>query len=101
MNDYFHQCLAVCRNLHNQGVSLNPEINPHAAAITADKLIYSYAIEMVSSTALIIHQLVFSSFNESGIIIVKTSHWFQIIRNKGHSSFKVGLNVFFISSHTF
>ena len=47
MNDYFHQCLAVCRNLHNQGVSLNPEINPHAAAITADKLIYSYAIEMV------------------------------------------------------
>ena len=47
MNDYFHQCLAVCRNLHNQGVSLNPEINPHAAAITADKLIYNYAIEMV------------------------------------------------------
>lgn len=52
MNDYFHQCLAVCRNLHNQGVSLNPEINPHAAAITADKLIYNYAIEMCQTAAL-------------------------------------------------
>ena len=50
MNNYYHQCLSVCRHLHNKGVGIGPDVNPHSAAITADKLIYSYAIEMVMSS---------------------------------------------------
>ncbi len=47
MNNYYHQCLNLCKHLHSKGVGTDPEVNPQNAATTADKLIYSYAIEMV------------------------------------------------------
>lgn len=52
MNNYYHQCLNLCRQLHFKGVGHHPDVNPHHAAITADKLIYSYAIEMCQTAAL-------------------------------------------------
>ena len=51
MNSYYHQCLSVCKYLHQKGMMpQNPELGPHAASISADKLIYTHAIEMVSVT---------------------------------------------------
>lgn len=52
MNNYYHQCLNLCRQLHCKGVGHHPDVNPHHAATTADKLIYSYAIEMCQTAAL-------------------------------------------------
>jgi hypothetical protein len=45
MNDYYHQCLNVCRSLHAKGVAFT--LDPLGVTTTADKLIYSHAIEMV------------------------------------------------------
>jgi serine/threonine protein kinase len=52
MNNYYHQCLNLCKHLHSKGVSNNPDVNPQNAAVTADKLVYSYAIEMCQTAAL-------------------------------------------------
>ncbi|ELU07767.1 hypothetical protein CAPTEDRAFT_170802 [Capitella teleta] len=50
MNDYYHQCLNICRSLHAKGVAFTPD--PSGVTTTADKLIYSHAIEMCQTAAL-------------------------------------------------
>lgn len=47
MNSHYHQCLALCKHLHDRGVKLYPEVSPTNAAITADRLIYVHAVELV------------------------------------------------------
>ena len=47
MNSHYHQCLSLCKHLHERGVKLYPEVSPTNAAITADRLIYIHAIEIV------------------------------------------------------
>lgn len=51
MNSYYHQCLSVCKQLHNKGIPEN-ETELNTATITADKLIYSHAIELCQTAAL-------------------------------------------------
>ncbi len=53
MNSHYHQCLAQCKHLHQLGVNLHPDVSPTMAAVTADKLIYNHAIEMVRQNLII------------------------------------------------
>lgn len=48
MNNHYHRCLAMCRQLHRLGFTSHSSFSPQLIAITADKLIYNYAIELVS-----------------------------------------------------
>ena len=48
MNNYYHECLCVCKYLRRNDLLSEPV--DCQANITADKLIYTHAIEMVSNT---------------------------------------------------
>ncbi|XP_064620250.1 serine/threonine-protein kinase ULK2-like isoform X2 [Lineus longissimus] len=52
MNSLYHQCLSVCKHLHRKGIPPVSGLNPETTTITAEKLIYSYAIEMCQTAAL-------------------------------------------------
>jgi len=53
LNEYYRQCLSVCKQLHQKEVVLETSGGEAGgggggtATVTADKLLYSYAIEMV------------------------------------------------------
>jgi len=51
LNRYYKHCLSVCKQLHqNDDFMLNSmDAVVQSAAVTADKLLYSYAIELVGS----------------------------------------------------
>ena len=53
MNVYYRKCLRLCKQLHKGGMIRMNEMSPEDASITADKLIYSYAIEQVSHSRLV------------------------------------------------
>ncbi|KAK2144674.1 hypothetical protein NP493_4147g00003 [Ridgeia piscesae] len=49
MNAFYHQCLCVCKFLHNKSSAVRgADVTSVTATVTADRLIYSHAIEMVS-----------------------------------------------------
>lgn len=48
LNERFRQALSVCKELNSSGAVTS--VDPRTSTITADKLIYNYAIEMVSIT---------------------------------------------------
>lgn len=50
LNDYYKHCLSVCKQLHQNGDSVLDSMDSvvQSAALTADQLLYSYAIELVS-----------------------------------------------------
>jgi len=50
LNDYYKHCLSVCKQLHQNGDSVLDSMDSvvQSAAVTADKLLYSYAIELVN-----------------------------------------------------
>ncbi|XP_068205911.1 serine/threonine-protein kinase unc-51 isoform X3 [Palaemon carinicauda] len=50
LNDRFRQALGVCKELNSTGAVT--AVDPRTSSITADKLIYNYAIEMCQSAAL-------------------------------------------------
>nr|XP_053639461.1 serine/threonine-protein kinase unc-51-like isoform X4 [Cherax quadricarinatus] len=50
LNDRFRQALSVCKELNSSGAVT--AVDPRTSTITADKLIYNYAIEMCQSAAL-------------------------------------------------
>ncbi|XP_064613166.1 serine/threonine-protein kinase unc-51-like [Liolophura sinensis] len=52
MNNHYHRCLAMCRQLHRLGFTSHSSFSPQLIAITADKLIYNYAIELCQTAAL-------------------------------------------------
>ncbi|CAH1802813.1 unnamed protein product [Owenia fusiformis] len=52
MSEKYHTCLKMCKSLHNKGVTQVDGMDPESLAVTADKLIYNYAIEMCQSAAL-------------------------------------------------
>lgn len=60
LNERFRQALGVCKELNGSGCGLAND--PRTSSITADKLIYNYAIEMVSSkflyTYTVVHQII-------------------------------------------
>jgi len=51
LNGLYKHCLSVCKQLHQNGDSMLDSMDTvvqSAATVTADKLLYSYAIELVS-----------------------------------------------------
>nr|XP_045593425.1 serine/threonine-protein kinase unc-51-like isoform X2 [Procambarus clarkii] len=50
LNDRFRQALSICKELNSSGAVT--AVDPKTSTITADKLIYNYAIEMCQSAAL-------------------------------------------------
>lgn len=50
LNERFRQALSVCKELNSSGAVT--AVDPRTSTITADKLIYNYAIEMCQSAAL-------------------------------------------------
>lgn len=50
LNDRFRQALGICKELNSSGAVT--AVDPRTSTITADKLIYNYAIEMCQSAAL-------------------------------------------------
>ncbi|CAL4075490.1 unnamed protein product [Meganyctiphanes norvegica] len=50
LNERFKQALGVCKELNSSGTVTG--VDPRTSTITADKLIYNYAIEMCQSAAL-------------------------------------------------
>ena len=49
MNQHYHMCVTVSRQLQQRlGSSVQSALSPQIVIATADKLIYNYAIEMVS-----------------------------------------------------
>lgn len=52
MNERYHLCLRMCKVLHGQNLLQAVGVDPAASEITADRLIYNYAIEMCQSAAL-------------------------------------------------
>jgi len=51
LNRYYKHCLSVCKQLHRSDDSMLNSIDAviQSATVTADKLLYSYAIELVGS----------------------------------------------------
>ena len=48
MNEHYHVCVTVSRQLqHRLGSAVQSALSPQMVIATADKLIYNYAIEMV------------------------------------------------------
>ena len=57
LNDRFRQALGVCKELNSSGPVTS--VDPRTSSITADKLIYNYAIEMVSYICFLYQYLYF------------------------------------------
>ncbi|KAK2181741.1 hypothetical protein NP493_383g02026 [Ridgeia piscesae] len=52
MNAFYHQCLCVCKFLHNKSSAVRgADVTSVTATVTADRLIYSHAIEMCQTAA--------------------------------------------------
>jgi len=49
LNHYYKHCLSVCKQLHQNDDFMLDSMDAvvQSAAVTADKLLYSYAIELV------------------------------------------------------
>lgn len=52
MKKHYHHCVTVCRSLNNPSSLQSSGVNLANFSITADQLIYNYAIEMCQSAAL-------------------------------------------------
>ncbi|XP_076364482.1 serine/threonine-protein kinase unc-51-like isoform X4 [Tachypleus tridentatus] len=52
MKEQFHYCLNMCKALNSPGILQAAGVDPTTYTITADQLIYHYAIEMCQSAAL-------------------------------------------------
>ena len=52
LNDRYHMCLAKCRGLYDRGILQAPGVEPDTSMITADKLMYSYAIDLCQTAGL-------------------------------------------------
>uniref|UniRef100_T1J2M8 non-specific serine/threonine protein kinase n=1 Tax=Strigamia maritima TaxID=126957 RepID=T1J2M8_STRMM len=52
MNERYRHCLRMCKSLNTHGILSSISTDPTTSNITADRLIYSYAIEMCQSAAL-------------------------------------------------
>jgi hypothetical protein len=48
LNEKFHYCLTTCKQLNMPGLLQRAGIDPNTS-ITADRILYNYAIEMVKS----------------------------------------------------
>lgn len=49
MNERYHRCVSVCKHIQQRlGITMQNALTPQVVIATADKLIYNYAIEMVS-----------------------------------------------------
>ncbi|XP_072033413.1 serine/threonine-protein kinase unc-51-like [Amphiura filiformis] len=52
LNDRYHLCLAKCRGLYDKSILHAPGVEPDTSMITADKLMYSYAIDLCQTAGL-------------------------------------------------
>lgn len=52
LNEKYHYCLQMCKTLNCQNLLQTVRSDPCTSSITADKLLYNYAIEMCQSAAL-------------------------------------------------
>jgi len=50
LNEKFHYCLATCKQLNMPGLLQRAGVDPNTS-ITADRILYNYAIEMVCFSA--------------------------------------------------
>ena len=48
MTGHYHKCLLRCKELHKMGVTDNANMSASVMTNTADRIIYTYAIDMVS-----------------------------------------------------
>ena len=52
MTGHYHKCLLRCKELHKLGITDNANMSASVLANTADRIIYTYAIEMCQTAAL-------------------------------------------------
>ncbi|XP_035225469.1 serine/threonine-protein kinase unc-51-like [Stegodyphus dumicola] len=52
MKEHYHFCLSMCKSLNTPGLLQSVGVDPATSEITADKILYNYAIEMCQSAAL-------------------------------------------------
>ncbi|KAF4527920.1 hypothetical protein B566_EDAN011311 [Ephemera danica] len=52
LNEKFHYCLSTCKQLNMPGLLQRAGVDPSTSSITADRILYNHAIEMVSCSSL-------------------------------------------------
>lgn len=52
MKEHYHFCLSMCKTLNTPGLLQSVGVDPSSSNITADKILYNYAIQMCQSAAL-------------------------------------------------
>ncbi|CAL1298290.1 unnamed protein product [Larinioides sclopetarius] len=52
MKDNYHYCLNMCKSLNTPGLLQSVGVDPAASGLTADKILYKYAIQMCQSAAM-------------------------------------------------
>lgn len=52
MKEHYHYSLSMCKSLNSPGLLQSVGVDPSTSDITADKILYNYAIEMVRETVL-------------------------------------------------
>ncbi|XP_023220462.1 serine/threonine-protein kinase ULK2-like [Centruroides sculpturatus] len=52
LKEHFHHCLTMCKSLNTQSILHASGVDPTSSNISADRLIYNYAIDMCQSAAL-------------------------------------------------
>nr|XP_042909510.1 serine/threonine-protein kinase unc-51 isoform X3 [Parasteatoda tepidariorum] len=52
MKENYHFCLSMCKSLNTPGLLQSVGVDPAASSITADQILYKYAIQMCQSAAL-------------------------------------------------
>ncbi|GFW55929.1 hypothetical protein TNCV_4390701 [Trichonephila clavipes] len=62
MKENYHFCLSMCKSLNTPGLLQSVGVDPAASGLTADKILYKYAIQMCQSAAM---QELFGDANES------------------------------------
>ncbi|GIY36443.1 hypothetical protein CDAR_561252 [Caerostris darwini] len=52
MKENYHFCLSMCKSLNTPGLLQSVGVDPAASGLTADKILYKYAIQMCQSAAM-------------------------------------------------
>ena len=52
LNERFRHCISMTKMLNSENLLTESGLEPHSTALTADRILYNYAIELCQSAAL-------------------------------------------------
>lgn len=52
LNERFRHCISMTKMLNSENILTESGLEPHSTALTADRILYNYAIELCQSAAL-------------------------------------------------